>query len=106
MKIQIAAALAAALAIGASVSATTAYADSVSVTLKNTASFDYNFEVKDLVCGTNKLFKIASGGTRTEPFCSSGVHDSGYAKFIYRKQGNSGWTERSLISHGDTVTLN
>lgn len=81
-------------------------ADNVTVYLENNTSFDYNFEVRDQVCGVDYLFGIQSGGTRTQSFCSSGVHDSGYANIIYRKQGNAGWTEKALINDGDSVSLN
>jgi len=81
-------------------------AENIRVGLRNFTSFDYVFEYSDNVCGVDFTIGIASDDTRYVHICSSGVTDDGYGSINYRKQGNTSWTQKNLISDGDIVNLN
>ncbi|MEW8440767.1 MAG: hypothetical protein AB2689_21665 [Candidatus Thiodiazotropha taylori] len=78
---------------------------SIDVTLLNNSSFDRTFEIVDAVCDNEDTISFQSWEKISYTICSSGAHDSGYGTIQYRVQGNSGWSESTLITDGEEVTL-
>jgi len=74
----------------------------ISVTVENFGSFDKAFDLRDGNCGNEWSISLKEWGKTTVSLCTS---SAGYGKLLYRKRGDSGWTQSGLLSNGDSVKM-
>lgn len=75
------------------------------VYLRNSSSFQKNYQFYDDVCAQEFHLGFEPGQVRDRYICSNGTTDSGYGKILYRMVGTVAWSERSLIDNGETIDL-
>ena|SRR5947209_2904218 len=78
-----------------------AYAGTVTITLRNAGAFDNTYELFDNVCNQAlPAVPIPAHGTANVGLCTS---PQGYASFKSRIKGNTTWNNHDLISAGQVV---
>ena len=96
---------AAILLIGVWVSPTEAgdCAGTITVTIEHVSSQSNSVSVVDAINGESKINDtMQPWEKRSISICKS---DSGYGRLNYKKGGQSGWTEASLLKSGETVKI-
>ena len=95
-------ALALLLALSASASESKVQGGRVSITVENFSGFDKTFDLKDGRCGNEWTVVLKEWARTSASLCTS---DAGYGTLLYRKHGDSGWTQSGLLSNGDKVSM-
>ena len=76
----------------------------ITITVRHLSSQANTVTLVDAIDGSTKISGTMNAHEEREgiPICTS---NAGYGRVQYKKGGQSGWTESSLLKSGDTVTI-